>query len=320
MTKQIAILRGDGIGPEIVAQAVRVLDKLIAQGLDAAYEYAPLGGEAYDQYGSPYPEFTQNLCRKADAVLLGAVGSPKYDQLDRPLRPERGLLAIRKDLNLFANLRPAVLYKELANASEREGYNTMKYSESEIRRIAKIAFEAAQKRGKKLCSVDKANVLETTELWKEIFNEVAKDYPDVQLSHMYVDNAAMQLVRAPKQFDVIATGNIFGDILSDQASMLTGSIGMLPSASLDENGKGLYEPSHGSAPDIAGQNQANPLATILSLAMLLRYSLNDEARAQQVESAVQRVLEQGYRTGDIFEAGAKRVSCSEMGDAVLAAL
>ena len=356
MTKQIAILRGDGIGPEIVAQAVRVLDKLIAQGLDAAYEYAPLGGEAYDQYGSPYPEFTQNLCRKADAVLLGAVGSPKYDQLDRPLRPERGLLAIRKDLNLFANLRPAVLYKELANAStlkpevvagldilivreltgdiyfgeprgirtlengEREGFNTMKYSESEIRRIAKIAFEAAQKRGKKLCSVDKANVLETTELWKEIFNEVAKDYPDVQLSHMYVDNAAMQLVRAPKQFDVIATGNIFGDILSDQASMLTGSIGMLPSASLDENGKGLYEPSHGSAPDIAGQNKANPLATILSLAMLLRYSLNDEARAKQIENAVQKVLEQGLRTADIFEDGCTQVSCSEMGDAVLAAL
>ena len=356
MTKQIAILRGDGIGPEIVAQAVRVLDKLIAQGLDAAYEYAPLGGEAYDQYGSPYPEFTQNLCRKADAVLLGAVGSPKYDQLDRPLRPERGLLAIRKDLNLFANLRPAVLYKELANAStlkpevvagldilivreltgdiyfgeprgirtlengEREGYNTMKYSESEIRRIAKIAFEAAQKRGKKLCSVDKANVLETTELWKEIFNEVAKDYPDVQLSHMYVDNAAMQLVRAPKQFDVIATGNIFGDILSDQASMLTGSIGMLPSASLNEIGKGLYEPSHGSAPDIAGQNKANPLATILSLAMLLRYSLNDEARAKQIENAVQKVLEQGLRTADIFEDGCTQVSCSEMGDAVLAAL
>ena len=356
MTKQIAILRGDGIGPEIVAQAVRVLDKLIAQGLDAAYEYAPLGGEAYDQYGSPYPEFTQNLCRKADAVLLGAVGSPKYDQLDRPLRPERGLLAIRKDLNLFANLRPAVLYKELANAStlkpeivagldilivreltgdiyfgeprgirtlengEREGYNTMKYSESEIRRIAKIAFEAAQKRGKKLCSVDKANVLETTELWKEIFNEVAKDYPDVQLSHMYVDNAAMQLVRAPKQFDVIATGNIFGDILSDQASMLSGSIGMLPSASLNESGKGLYEPSHGSAPDIAGQNKANPLATILSLAMLVRYSLNDEARAKQVENAVQKVLEQGLRTADIFEDGCTQVSCSEMGDAVLAAL
>ena len=356
MTKQIAILRGDGIGPEIIAQAVRVLDKLIAQGLDVAYEYAPLGGEAYDQFGVPYPEFTQNVCRKADAVLLGAVGSSQYDQLDRPLRPERGLLAIRKDLNLFANLRPAVLYKELANAStlkpevvagldilivreltgdiyfgeprgirtlengEREGFNTMKYSESEIRRIAKVSFEAAQKRNKKLCSVDKANVLETTELWKEIFNEMAKDYPDVQLSHMYVDNAAMQLVRAPKQFDVIATGNIFGDILSDQASMLTGSIGMLPSASLNETGKGLYEPSHGSAPDIAGQNKANPLATILSLAMLVRYSLNDENRAKQIENAVQKVLEQGLRTGDIFEDGCKLVSCSEMGDAVLAAM
>lgn len=356
MTKQIAVLKGDGIGPEIIGQAVRVLDKLIEQGLDVAYEYAPLGGEAYDQFGVPYPEFTQNLCRQADAVLLGAVGSPQYDNLDRPLRPERGLLAIRKDLNLFANLRPAVLYKELANAStlkpevvagldvlivreltgdiyfgeprgirvlengEREGYNTMKYSESEIRRIAKVSFEAAQKRGKKLCSVDKANVLETTELWKEIFNDVAKDYPDVQLSHMYVDNAAMQLVRAPKQFDVIATGNIFGDILSDQASMLTGSIGMLPSASLDENGKGLYEPSHGSAPDIAGQNKANPLATILSLAMLVRYSLNDEVRAKQIENAVQKVLEQGLRTADIFEEGTKLVSCSEMGDAVIAAL
>ena len=356
MTKKLAILKGDGIGPEIVREAVRVLDKLIEQGLDVSYEYAPLGGEAYNQFGSPYPEFTQNLCRAADAVLLGAVGSPQYDQLDRPLRPERGLLAIRKDLNLFANLRPAILYKELANAStlkpeivagldilivreltgdiyfgeprgirtlengEREGYNTMKYSESEIRRIAKIAFEAAQKRGKKLCSVDKANVLETTELWKEIFNEVAKNYPDVQLSHMYVDNAAMQLVRAPKQFDVIATGNIFGDILSDQASMLTGSIGMLPSASLNESGKGLYEPSHGSAPDIAGQNKANPLATILSLAMLVRYSLNDEARAKQIENAVQKVLEQGLRTADIFEDGCTQVSCSEMGDAVLAAL
>ena len=356
MTKQIAILPGDGIGPEITAQAVRVLDKLISDGLDARYEYAPLGGAAYDQYGHPYPEFTQNLCRAADAVLLGAVGGPQYDTLERPLRPERGLLAIRKDLGLFANLRPAVLYKELADAStlkpevvagldilivreltgdiyfgeprgirtlengEREGYNTMKYSESEIRRIAKIAFEAAQKRNKKLCSVDKANVLETTELWKEIFNEVSKDYPDVQLSHMYVDNAAMQLVRAPKQFDVIATGNIFGDILSDQASMLTGSIGMLPSASLDESGKGLYEPSHGSAPDIAGQDKANPLATILSLAMLLRYSLNDEARAQQVESAVQKVLEQGLRTADIMQDRGKLVSCSEMGSAVVTAL
>ncbi|ECF7008051.1 3-isopropylmalate dehydrogenase, partial [Salmonella enterica subsp. enterica] len=293
---------------------------------------------------------------KADAVLLGAVGGPQYDNLERSVRPERGLLAIRKDLNLFANLRPAILYPELANAStlkpdvvsgldilivreltgdiyfgeprgirtlengEKEGYNTMKYSESEIRRIAKVAFEAAQKRGKKLCSVDKANVLETTEFWKQIFTEAAAQYPDVELTHMYVDNAAMQLVKAPKQFDVIATGNIFGDILSDQASMLTGSIGMLPSASLNDTGKGLYEPSHGSAPDIAGQNKANPLATILSLAMLLRYSLNDEARATQVEQAVQKVLQQGLRTGDIFEQGTTLVSCSDMGDAVIANL
>lgn len=356
MTKQIAVLQGDGIGPEIIGQAVKVLDKLIEQGLDADYEYGLLGGAAYDVHGSPYPEATQNLCRKADAVLLGAVGGPQYDNLERSVRPERGLLAIRKDLNLFANLRPAILYPELANAStlkpdvvsgldilivreltgdiyfgeprgirtlengEKEGYNTMKYSESEIRRIAKVAFEAAQKRGKKLCSVDKANVLETTEFWKQIFTEVAAQYPDVELTHMYVDNAAMQLVKAPKQFDVIATGNIFGDILSDQASMLTGSIGMLPSASLNDTGKGLYEPSHGSAPDIAGQNKANPLATILSLAMLLRYSLNDEARATQVEQAVQKVLQQGLRTGDIFEQGTTLVSCSDMGDAVIANL
>ena len=356
MTKQIAVLQGDGIGPEIIGQAVKVLDKLIEQGLDANYEYGLLGGAAYDAYGSPYPEATQTLCRKADAVLLGAVGGPQYDNLERSVRPERGLLAIRKDLNLFANLRPAILYPELANAStlkpevvsgldilivreltgdiyfgeprgirtlengEKEGYNTMKYSESEIRRIAKVAFEAAQKRGKKLCSVDKANVLETTEFWKQIFTEVAAQYPDVELTHMYVDNAAMQLVKAPKQFDVIATGNIFGDMLSDQASMLTGSIGMLPSASLNDTGKGLYEPSHGSAPDIAGQNKANPLATILSLAMLLRYSLNDEARATQVEQAVQKVLQQGLRTGDIFEQGTTLVSCSDMGDAVIANL
>ena len=356
MTKQIAVLQGDGIGPEIIGQAVKVLDKLIEQGLHARYEYGLLGGSAYDAHGSPYPEATQTLCRKADAVLLGAVGGPQYDNLERSVRPERGLLAIRKDLNLFANLRPAILYPELANAStlkpevvsgldilivreltgdiyfgeprgirtlengEKEGYNTMKYSESEIRRIAKVAFEAAQKRGKKLCSVDKANVLETTEFWKQIFTEVAAEYPDVELTHMYVDNAAMQLVKAPKQFDVIATGNIFGDILSDQASMLTGSIGMLPSASLNDTGKGLYEPSHGSAPDIAGQNKANPLATILSLAMLLRYSLNDEARATQVEQAVQKVLQQGLRTGDIFEQGTTLVSCSDMGDAVIANL
>lgn len=272
------------------------------------------------------------------------------------MRPERGLLAIRKDLNLFANLRPAILYKELADAStlkpevvagldilivreltgdiyfgeprgivtldngEREGFNTMRYGESEIRRIAKVSFEAAQKRRGKLCSVDKANVLETTELWRQIFTEVGKDYPEVELSHMYVDNAAMQLVKNPKQFDVIATGNIFGDILSDQASMLTGSIGMLPSASLNETGKGLYEPSHGSAPDIAGQDKANPLATILSLAMLVRYSLNDEQRAVQIERAVQKVLEQGYRTADIYEDGTTLVSCDEMGEAVLNAL
>ncbi len=356
MTKKIAILNGDGIGPEIVAQAIKVLDKLIEQGLDVSYEYGKLGGEAYDAYGSPYPIQTQELCQKADAVLLGAVGSPKYDTLERHLRPERGLLAIRKDLNLFANLRPAILYKELADAStlkpeivagldilivreltgdiyfgeprgirtlengEREGFNTMKYSESEIHRIAKVAFEAAAKRNGKLCSVDKANVLETTELWKEIFNEVGKSYPNVELSHMYVDNAAMQLVKNPKQFDVIATGNIFGDILSDQASMLTGSIGMLPSASLDENAKGLYEPSHGSAPDIAGQDKANPLATILSLAMLLRYSLNDEVRAKQVENAVERVLANGFRTADIYEDGTTLLSCSQIGDAVLNAL
>lgn len=356
MKKHIAILNGDGIGPEIIAQAVKVLDKLIEQGLDVSYEYAKLGGEAYDAYGVPYPAQTQDIVRKADAVLLGAVGSPKYDDLDRPLRPERGLLAIRKDLNLFANLRPAILYKELADAStlkpevvagldilivreltgdiyfgeprgivtldngEREGFNTMRYGESEIRRIAKVSFEAAQKRRGKLCSVDKANVLETTELWRQIFTEVGKDYPEVELSHMYVDNAAMQLVKNPKQFDVIATGNIFGDILSDQASMLTGSIGMLPSASLNETGKGLYEPSHGSAPDIAGQDKANPLATILSLAMLVRYSLNDEQRAVQIEKAVQKVLEQGYRTADIYEDGTTLVSCDEMGGKVVQVL
>lgn len=356
MSKHIAILPGDGIGPEIIGQTVRVLDKLIAEGLDADYQYAPLGGAAYDEYGHPYPEFTQNICHQADAILLGAVGGPQYDKLERSLRPERGLLAIRKDLNLFGNLRPAILYPELANAStlksevvsglnilivreltgdiyfgeprgihtlangEREGINTMRYSESEIRRIGKIAFEAAQKRNKKLCSVDKANVLETTELWREIITEMSKDYPDVSVSHMYVDNAAMQLVKAPKQFDVIVTGNIFGDILSDQASMLSGSIGMLPSASLNETGKGMYEPSHGSAPDIAGQNLANPLATILSLAMLLRYSLNNEDAAQRIETAVGKVLAQGLRTSDIFEEGCTRISCSQMGDAVLAAL
>ncbi|XZG68765.1 3-isopropylmalate dehydrogenase [Chitinibacteraceae bacterium HSL-7] len=352
----ILILPGDGIGPEIVAQARKVLDKLASEGLAMTLTEAPLGGAAYDQYGSPYPEFTQKLARDADAILLGAVGGPQYDKLDRPLRPERGLLAIRKDLNLFANLRPAILYPELANAStlkpevvsgldilivreltgdiyfgqprgirvneagEREGFNTMLYAESEIRRIGHVAFQAAQKRGKKVCSVDKANVLETTEFWKEIMNDVAKEYPDVELSHMLVDNAAMQLVKAPKQFDVMVTGNIFGDILSDEASMLTGSIGMLPSASLDANNKGLYEPSHGSAPDIAGKDVANPLATILSAAMMLRYSFNQEAAAQRIEAAVKKVLADGLRTGDIFEEGTTRVSCSAMGDAVVAAL
>lgn len=353
---KVLILPGDGIGPEIVAQAKKVLEVLKNDGLALELQEAPLGGAAYDQYGAPYPEFTQKLAREADAILLGAVGGPQYDKLDRPLRPERGLLAIRKDLNLFANLRPAILYPELANAStlkpevvsgldilivreltgdiyfgqprgirtneagEREGFNTMLYAESEIRRIGHVAFQAAQKRGKRLCSVDKANVLETTEFWKEIMTDLAKEYPDVELSHMLVDNAAMQLVKAPKQFDVVVTGNIFGDILSDEASMLTGSIGMLPSASLDANNKGLYEPSHGSAPDIAGKDVANPLATILSVAMMLRYTFNNEAAAQRVENAVKKVLAQGLRTADIYEAGTTKVGCSAMGDAVVAAL
>jgi len=356
MALNIAVLPGDGIGPEIIAQALRVLEVLKKEGLDMTFTEAPLGGHAYDQFGHPYPEFTQDICRKADAVLLGAVGGPQYDTLDRPLRPERGLLAIRKDLGLFANLRPAVLFPELANASTlkpevvagldimivreltgdvyfgqprgmrtneqgvREGFNTMIYSEPEVRRIAHVAFEIAMKRGKKLCSVDKANVLETTEFWKEIVIDVAKEYPEVELSHMYVDNAAMQLIRNPKQFDVMVTGNIFGDILSDEASMLTGSIGMLASASLNESKKGLYEPSHGSAPDIAGKNLANPIATILSAAMMLRYSFDNEAAATRIENAVKKVLAAGYRTGDIYEEGTKKVSCSEMGDQIVAAM
>lgn len=358
---KIAVLAGDGIGPEIIAQALRVLEVLKLEGMPLEFVHAPLGGQAYDQHGHPYPEFTQKICRDADAVLLGAVGGPQYDNLDRPLRPERGLLAIRKDLGLFANLRPAVLYPELANAStlkpevvsgldimivreltgdvyfgqprgmrtnengEREGFNTMVYAESEVRRIAHVAFDIAMKRRKagqkgKLCSVDKANVLETTEFWKEIVIDVAKQYPEVELSHMYVDNAAMQLIRNPKQFDVMVTGNIFGDILSDEASMLTGSIGMLASASLNETKKGLYEPSHGSAPDIAGKNLANPIATVLSTAMMLRYTFDNEAAAARIENAVKKVLAAGYRTGDIFEAGTKKVSCSEMGDQIVAAM
>ncbi len=353
---KICVLPGDGIGPEIMAQAVRVLNAL---GLKMEMEEALLGGCAVDATGTPYPEATQQLAREADALLLGAVGGPKWDNLPREQRPERGLLGIRKDLGLFANLRPAILYPELANASslkpeivagldilivreltgdiyfgqprgietrevegsqQRVGWNTMIYAEYEIRRILKVAFEAAQKRGKRLCSVDKMNVLECTQLWRDIAIEVAKDYPDVELTHMLVDNAAMQLVRAPKQFDVMVTGNMFGDILSDEASMLTGSIGMLPSASLDANNKGLYEPSHGSAPDIAGKDLANPLATILSAAMMLRYTFNQEEAAKRVENAVKKVLAQGYRTGDIFEPGTQRVGTREMGDAVLAAL
>lgn len=349
---KIAVLPGDGIGPEIVAQAVRVLEALRTDGLAIELEYGLIGGYAVDATGEPYPEATHKLASQADAVLLGAVGGPKYDALPRYQRPERGLLAIRKELNLFANLRPAILYPELANASslkydvvagldimivreltgdiyfgeprgieqrdgQRVGFNTMIYSESEIRRIAHVAFQAAAKRQGKLCSVDKMNVLECTQLWRDVVIEVSHEYPQVALSHMLVDNAAMQLVRNPKQFDVIVTGNMFGDILSDEASMLTGSIGMLPSASLDENNKGLYEPIHGSAPDIAGKDAANPLATILSAAMMLRYTFNREEAAQRIEDAIKKVLVQGYRTKDIDEPGMKLVGTQAMGDAVL---
>ena len=350
---KIAVLPGDGIGPEIVAQAVRVLKAL---GPKFDLEEAPVGGAAYDLAGHPLPPATLELAKKADAILFGAVGDWKYDSLARELRPEQAILGLRKHLELFANFRPAICYPELTAASslkpeiiggldilivrelngdiyfgqprgistlpngEREGINTMRYSESEIRRIGHVAFSIAMKRNKKVCSVDKANVLETTELWRQIMIEISKEYPEVELSHMYVDNAAMQLIRAPKQFDVMVTGNIFGDILSDEASMLTGSIGMLPSASLDANNKGMYEPSHGSAPDIANQDIANPLATILSAAMMLRYSFNDEANAVRIENAVKKALAQGYRTADIYTEGTKKVKCSEMGDAVVAAL
>ena len=353
---KICVLPGDGIGVEITAEAVRVLKAL---DLKVEMEEALLGGCAVDATGNPYPEATQRLAQAADAVLLGAVGGPKWDGLPREQRPERGLLGIRKQLNLFANLRPAILYPELANAStlkpevvsgldilivreltgdiyfgqprgietrsvdgvpQRYGFNTMHYTESEIRRIGRVAFEAARKRNKKLCSVDKMNVLETTQLWRDVMIELAPEYPDVALTHMLVDNCAMQLVRAPKQFDVIVTGNMFGDILSDEASMLTGSIGMLPSASLDEKNKGMYEPCHGSAPDIAGKGVANPLATILSAAMMLRYTFAQEEAAQRIEAAVKKVLAQGFRTGDIYESGTKKVGTKEMGDAVIAAL
>jgi 3-isopropylmalate dehydrogenase len=352
MNMKICVLPGDGIGPEITAEAVRVLKAL---GLKMEMEEALLGGCAVDATGDPYPEATQKLAQAADAVLLGAVGGPKWDNNPREQRPERGLLGIRKHLGLFANLRPAVLYPELANAStlkpevvagldilivreltgdiyfgqprgievrngEKVGFNTMIYSESEIRRIAKVAFEAARRRNRKVCSVDKMNVLECTQLWRDVVSSMAAEYPDVELSHMLVDNAAMQLVRNPKQFDVMVTGNMFGDILSDEASMLTGSIGMLPSASLDANNKGLYEPCHGSAPDIAGKGVANPLATILSAAMMLRYTFGMEDVAARIEKAVKKVLAQGFRTGDIYEAGMRKVGTREMGDAVLAAL
>ena len=356
MTMKIAILPGDGIGPEIIAEAVKVLECLKSDfALDAELESAAVGGAAYDQSGSPLPESTLNLCRVADAILLGAVGGPQYDTLERDLRPEKGLLGLRSALELFSNLRPAILYPQLASASslkaeivagldimivreltggiyfgkprgirtlengEREGYNTLVYAEHEIERIARSAFDVAMKRNKKVCSVDKANVLEVSELWREVMIRVSKDYPEIELTHMYVDNASMQLVKWPKQFDVIVTKNMFGDILSDTAAMLTGSIGMLPSASLDKNGKGMYEPIHGSAPDIAGTNTANPLATILSVAMMLRYSLNQSELADRIEKAVSDVLDQGVRTQDIADGGSY-VSTSEMGDAVVRAL
>ena len=349
---RIAVLPGDGIGPEIIAQAVKVLRQL-----DLALEFqdALVGGAAYEAVGDPLPAATVQIAKDADAILFGAVGDARYDSVPRAKRPEQAILGLRKALELFANLRPAQVHAELAAAStlkpevvagldllivreltgdiyfgepkgireragEREGFDTMRYRESEIRRIARVAFEAARKRAKRVCSVDKANVLETSQLWREVVGAEARAFPDIELTHMYVDNCAMQLVRNPKQFDVIVTGNLFGDILSDQASMLTGSIGMLPSAALDARGKGLYEPIHGSAPDIAGKGVANPLATILSAALMLRYSLDQENAAQRVEAAVRKVLGQGLRTADIHTPGTRKLSTSEMGDAVMAAL
>ena len=357
MTQKIAVLPGDGIGTEIVAEALKVLNVLQSDfGLKIETEEALIGGVAYDATGTPFPDATLKIARQADAVLLGAVGGPKWEPLDYSLRPERGLLGLRAELELFANLRPAILYPQLVHAStlkpevvsgldiviireltggiyfgkprgrrlndqgEREGFNTLYYNESEIRRIGHIAFKTAQKRNRRLCSVDKANVLECTELWREIMIEVSKDYPDVELTHMYVDNAAMQLVRAPKQFDVMVTENMFGDILSDCAAMLTGSIGMLPSASLDKNGKGMYEPIHGSAPDIAGKGLANPIATILSVAMMLRYSLGHADHADRIEKAVTKALDEGLRTPDIYSEGTQKVGTQAMGDAIVRAL
>ena len=354
---KIAVLPGDGIGTEIVAEAVKVLKAL---DLSIEMESALVGGAAYEAHGHPLPESTLKLAMAADAVLFGAVGDWKYDKLDRPLRPEQAILGLRKHMGLFANFRPAICYEQLVGASSlkpeliagldiliireltgdiyfgqprgrriatdghfpgaEEAFDTMRYSKPEIERIAHVAFQAARKRNNKVTSVDKANVLETFQFWKDVVTEVHAQYPDVQLEHMYVDNAAMQLVRAPKKFDVVVTGNMFGDILSDEASMLTGSIGMLPSASLNAHGQGLYEPSHGSAPDIAGKGIANPLATILSAAMMLRFSLNQEEAAQRIEAAVQKVLVQGLRTADIHSADTTLVSTAEMGQAVVNAL
>ncbi|WP_227368726.1 3-isopropylmalate dehydrogenase [Halomonas sp. M20] len=355
MSRKILVLPGDGIGPEITAEAVKILKACQQDGLDIELEEALVGGAGFDAEGDPLPEATLEKAKAADAILLGAVGGPKWDNLeDIQKRPEKGLLGLRKHLGLFANLRPALLYPQLAEASslkpevvagldimilreltggiyfgqprgieerdgQRVGFNTYVYSEGEIERIGRAAFEMARKRDRKLCSVDKANVLEVTMLWREVMNRLASEYPDVELSHMYVDNAAMQLVRAPKQFDVMVTGNMFGDILSDAAAMLTGSIGMLPSASLNERNQGMYEPCHGSAPDIAGQGVANPLATILSVAMMLRYSLDEPALAERIEKAVGRVLDDNLRTADIAYSGTREVSTQEMGDAVLAA-
>ncbi len=353
----VLVLPGDGIGPEIVAEAVKVLNVLAKDhGLSLTTSEGLVGGASIDVHGTPLTDDTLAQAQAADAVLLGAVGGPKWDAMPMANRPEKGLLALRKGMNLFANLRPAILYPQLTHAStlkpevvsgldllivreltggiyfgqprgvrtlengERQGYNTLVYSESEIERIAHVAFQAAQKRGKRVCSIDKSNVLETTALWKEVVTRIAAQYPDVELSHMLVDNAAMQLVKAPKQFDVMLTDNMFGDILSDEASMLTGSIGMLASASLNEHNKGMYEPSHGSAPDIAGQGLANPIATILSAAMMLRYSLNAPEQADRIEAAVGKVLDAGLRTGDIWTEGCQKVSTSQMGDAIAAAL
>jgi 3-isopropylmalate dehydrogenase len=356
MSKRVLVLPGDGIGPEIVAEAVKVLDRLVGEGLALELDEGLVGGAGYDAAGDPLPTTTLDMAKEADAILLGAVGGPKWEALEIALRPEKGLLGLRAGLGLFSNLRPAILYPQLAGASslkpeivsgldimivreltggiyfgqprgireleggERQGFNTLVYAEHEIERIVRSACEIAMRRGRRLCSVDKANVLECTELWREVATRVAADYPDVELTHMYVDNAAMQLVKWPKQFDVMVTTNMFGDILSDCAAMLTGSIGMLGSASLNEKGQGMYEPIHGSAPDIAGKGIANPLATILSVAMMLRYSLDETAMADRVEAAVNRVLDDGLRTPDIMSEGNTEVSCEAMGDAVVAAL